>query len=198
MLLQKELGVIENSYYEASVTRPAPSPPLAERVTADVCVVGGGLAGVSAALELAQRGYSVVLLEAQRIGWGASGRNGGQAIVGFGSDGESAIEKQFSSEDARRAWDISVEGLTLMRERIERHAIDCDWKNGYLSLAVKPTKTRALRHWVDHVMRAYDYPLQWIERVELPAWIASDRFDAGAYDAASGHLHPLKYCLGLV
>ena len=197
MLLQKELGVIENSYYEASVTRPATSPPLAERVTADVCVVGGGLAGVSAALELAQRGYSVVLLEAQRIGWGASGRNGGQSIVGFGSDGESAIEKQFSVEDARRAWDVSVEGLTLMRERIERHAIDCDWQNGYLSLSVKPTKTRALRHWVDHVMRAYDYPLQWIEGVELPAWLASDRFDAGAYDAASGHLHPLKYCLGL-
>ena len=92
MLLKKELGVIENSYYEASVVRPPPSPPLAERIAADVCVVGGGYAGLSAALELATRGYSVSLLEAQRVGWGASGRNGGQVIVGFGTDGEQAIE----------------------------------------------------------------------------------------------------------
>ncbi|HEY5580504.1 MAG TPA: FAD-binding oxidoreductase, partial [Rhodoferax sp.] len=103
MLLKKELGLVENSYYEASVARPPPSPPLAERVTADVCVVGGGYAGLSAALGLAERGYAVTLLEAQRIGWGASGRNGGQVIVGFGSDGEHAIEKQFSLQDARRA-----------------------------------------------------------------------------------------------
>src|SRR4051794_20418759 len=133
MLLTKELGVVENSWYEASVKRPQPTPPLCERVVADVCVVGGGYAGLSAALELAERGYSVVLLEAQRAGWGASGRNGGQVIVGFGSDGECAIEKQLSREDARRAWDVSVEGLQLLHQRIERHAIDCDYRSGYLS-----------------------------------------------------------------
>jgi gamma-glutamylputrescine oxidase len=138
LLLRKELGVVENSYYEASVERPAPSAPLVKVASADVCVVGGGYAGVSAALELAARGYAVTLLEAQRIGWGASGRNGGQVIVGFGSDGEAAIEKQFSREDARRAWEISVEGLHLLRERIAGHRIDCDWREGYVSLAVKP------------------------------------------------------------
>src|SRR5512133_1167854 len=99
MLLKKELGVVENSYYEASVTRQAPRPPLAQRTRADVCVVGGGYAGLSAAVELAERGYGVVVLEAQRVGWGASGRNGGQAIVGFGSGG-CVIEKQFSRDDA--------------------------------------------------------------------------------------------------
>ncbi len=197
MLLKKELGVIENSWYEASVARPDPSPPLSERTSADVCVVGGGYAGVSAALELAERGYSVVLLEAQRIGWGASGRNGGQVIVGFGSDGECAIEKQFSAADARRAWDVSVEGVRLLRERIDRYAIDCDFQPGYLSLAVKRRKSDELRRWMDHAASAYGYPLRWIGPGDIGSWLASERFHTAVFDSTSGHLHPLRYCLGL-
>lgn len=197
MLLKKELGVVENSWYEASVRRPGPCDPLAEHVEADVCVIGGGYAGVSAALELAERGYSVVLLEAQRIGWGASGRNGGQVIVGFGSDGERAIERQFSAQDARRAWGISVEGLKLLRDRIARYAIDCEFHPGYLSLSVKPRKSDELRRWMDHATAAYDYPLQWIGPGEIGGWLATGRFHSGVLDPASGHLHPLKYCLGL-
>lgn len=197
MLLKKELGVTENSYYEASVMRPPPTFPLAERITVDVCVIGGGYAGLSAALELALRGYSVALLEAQRIGWGASGRNGGQVIVGFGSDGECAIEKQLPSADARRVWDISVEGLQLIQERIERYGIDCDYRSGYVSLAVKESKLRALDSWARHVTQVYDYPLQWIGPNEIGSWIASNRFHSGIFDPRSGHLHPLKYCLGL-
>ena len=197
MLLKKELGVIENSYYEASVVRPLPSLPLAQRITADVCVVGGGYAGLSASIELAARGYSVALLEAQRIGWGASGRNGGQVIVGFGPDGEGAIEKQFAIEDARRAWDISVDGLRLLRERIDRYAIDCDYTPGYLSVAVKARKARMLDAWAHHMTRVYGYPLQSIAPADIGNWIASGRFHSGVFDPNSGHVHPLKYCLGL-
>lgn len=197
MLLKKELGVVENSYYEASVTRQAPRPPLAQRTRADVCVVGGGYAGLSAAVELAERGYGVVVLEAQRVGWGASGRNGGQAIVGFGSGGECVIEKQFSRDDARRAWDVSVEGLQLLRERVRRYAIDCEFQRGYLSLAVKPRKSDELRRWMDHVGSTYAYPLRWIGPEEIGRWIASSRFHSAVLDETSGHLHPLKYCLGL-
>jgi gamma-glutamylputrescine oxidase len=197
LLLKKELRVVESSYYEANVVRPPPGPPLSRRVTADVCVIGGGYAGVSAALELAERGYSVVLLEAQRIGWGASGRNGGQVIVGFGDDGECTIEKQFSPQDARRAWDISVEGLQLLRDRIQRHAIDCDFRPGFLSLAVKPRKSQALRRWMDHTTAIYGWPLQWVGPHDIRQWVASERFHAAVFDGASGHLHPLKYCLGL-
>lgn len=197
MLLKKELGLIENSYYEASAVRSPPSLALCERVNCDVCVVGGGYAGLSAALELAERGYSVTLLEAQRIGWGASGRNGGQAIVGFGNAGECAIEKQFSKEDAKRAWDVSVEGLTLLQQRIERYDIACDYAPGYLNLSVHEKKTRKLEKWAEHVMQAYQYPLQLIGADEISRWIASERFHGGVYDANSGHLHPLKYCLGL-
>lgn len=197
MLLKKELGVVEDSYYEATVTRPPPLPPLAERARADVCVVGGGYAGVSAALELRERGFDVVLLEAQRVGWGASGRNGGQVIVGYGDDGEQAIERQFAPADARRAWDITVEALQLLQQRIARHGIACDWQPGYLSLATRPRKSRELRRWMERVQADYAYPLQWIPPGEMREWIASDRFDAAVHDAHSGHLHPLKYCLGL-
>lgn len=197
MLLEKELGVIEKSYYEASAERPPPCPPLRGRVHADVCVIGGGYAGLSAALELRARGYSVVLLEAQRIGWGASGRNGGQVIVGFGSDGERAIERQYAAEDARRAWDISVEGLDLVAERIRRYGIDCDYAPGYMTLAARARKVGELERWAMRVMRNYEYPLQWVGEPEMRDWVASDRFFAGVYDARSGHLHPLKYCLGL-
>lgn len=186
-----------SSYYDLDVARPPPSPPLAGRVAADVCVVGGGYAGLSTALELAGRGYSVALLEANRIGWGASGRNGGQALVGFGSAGESAIEAQLSAVDARRAWDITVEGLQLLRERIDRYGIDCDYRPGYLSVAVSAGKSLALKAWADHVVRTYGYPLEWIGPDEIGHWIATNRYHSGVFDSRSGHLHPLKYCLGL-
>lgn len=197
MVGPQEFELTRNSYYEATATRPAASPPLAGRVTADVCVVGGGYAGLSAALELAERGYSVALLEAQRVGWGASGRNGGQALVGFGFAGQEAIEVQLSAADARRAWDISVDALQLLRSRIDRHAIACDYVPGHLTLAVNARKAWALEAWARRVAHAYGYPLQSIGPAELGDWIASKRFHSGVFDPQSGHLHPLKYCLGL-
>lgn len=197
MVGPQEIELTRNSYYEASVTRPQPLPPLAGRISADVCVVGGGYAGLAAALELAERGYAVALLEAQRLGWGASGRNGGQALVGFGYAGQEAIEVQLCREDARRAWDISVAALHLLRERITRHAIECDFVPGHLTLAVNARKGRRLEAWVDHVAQRYDYRLQPVSPAELGGWIASQRFHSGAFDPHSGHLHPLKYCLGL-
>jgi gamma-glutamylputrescine oxidase len=197
VLLKKELGVVENSYYEATVTRPPAQPVLAQRLHCDACVVGGGYAGLSAALELAERGYSVVLLEAQRVGWGASGRNGGQVIVGFGSDGEEAIERQFGRADARRAWDISVDAIRLLQQRIARLGIACEWQPGYLSLATKPRKAHELRRWMEHVQSAYEYPLQWIDHGALRGWVDSPRFHSAVFDGGSGHVHPLKYCLGL-
>lgn len=185
------------SWYEASATRPPADAPLQGAVSADVCVVGGGYAGLSAALELAERGYSVTLLEAQRVGWGASGRNGGQVIAGYGHSGEDTLEAQLGAGDARRAWDISIEGLQLLRQRIERHGIACDYTPGYLSLAVNARRGRALQQRVEHMARHYGHEQQWIAPQHIGQWVASARFHCGAYDPASGHLHPLKYALGL-
>ncbi|MGF6478431.1 NAD(P)/FAD-dependent oxidoreductase [Paraburkholderia sp. JPY419] len=196
-LLNKEQGVVEDSYYEASVTRAQSHPPLQEKLNADVCVIGAGYAGLSCALELAERGFDVALLEAQRIGWGASGRNGGHAIVGFGDEGEDAIEHQCSREVARRAWDVSLEGMRLLEDRLVRFGIDCHYRRGYLTLAVSDRKAEQLMNWVRRTRDRYDYPLEWLGRTALDAHIASQRFAAGVYDAGSGHLHPLLYCLGL-
>lgn len=195
MFLKKEATLIENSYYEASVVRNPPCAPLTGRVVADVCVIGGGYAGLASALELAERGYAVVLLEGQRVGWGASGRNGGQVIVGYA--GQAAMEAQLSPADARRAWDISVEAIDWVRDRIAAHAIECDYAPGFLTLALSTKKARALRGWVEHLAKVYDYATQWIDEPEMHDWVASERFYAGAFDPRSGHLHPLKYCLGL-
>lgn len=197
MLLKTEKRLTRHSYYESTVARPATSPSLAEQIHTDICVVGAGYAGLATALELAERGYSVTLLEAQRIGWGASGRNGGQSLVGFGFSGLEAIEKQFSASDARRAWDISVEGLHVLQEWIEKYAIDCDYVPGQISLAVNARKAKRLKHWVEHVATAYNYSMPWIDKSEVGNWIASRQFHSGAFDPHSGHLNPLKYCLGL-
>jgi gamma-glutamylputrescine oxidase len=161
-----------------------------------VAVVGGGLAGLSAALELAQRGFSVTLLEARQLGWGASGRNGGQAIHGLACD-QSTIEEQLGLDEAKRIWAMSIEALDLLRERISRHHIDCEWRDGYLGLATNARKGRELQDWAERMDSVYNYAQQHVSPADLPRWIASERFHSGVFDARSGHLHPLKYTLGL-
>jgi len=185
------------SYYTAT-RNPAPShAPLAGDVDCDVCVVGGGIAGCSAALHLAERGYRVVLLEAARIGWGASGRSGAQALFGLAA-GEEKVEALVGRDDARRIWDLTIEGLALMRELIARHAIDCDYVPGQMHVAVKPRQVEELRRWVELIHARYDYrSLRFVPRDELRSMVASERYLAGTYDSNSAHLHPLNYTLGL-
>ncbi len=184
------------SWYAASVD-PLPEQPAARgRIEADVCVLGAGYTGLSAALDLAEAGYRVVVLEAERIGWGASGRNGGQAIVGFGCE-QDVLEREVGFEDARRLFDLSREGMALLHARIARHGIDCHWRDGHASVPIKPRQERQLRHWQAHMAERYDYPMQWWGRDRLRATLASDRYLGAIYDARSGHLHPLRYALGL-
>jgi len=186
-----------DTYYAASARLPPPSAPLAGTLSADVCVVGGGIAGCSAALELAERGYRVVLLEAQRIGWGASGRSGGQAIFGTAAE-QSAIEQLLGLEDARRVWDVSLAGLALLKQRIERFQIDCDWADGWMLAAIKQRQWSDIRAWQANMARRYDYAsARLMERGELRSTVASERYIGALYDSNSGHLHPLRYTLGL-
>lgn len=185
------------SYYAASAN-PAPEhPPLRGDVTADVCVVGGGIAGCSTALDLAERGYKVVLLEEQRIGWGASGRSGGQAITGFAS-GQSKLVAQVGAENAKRMWDISLEGLRLIRERVAKYHIDCDLHWGQMHVAIKPRHRDVLLDEQREAEETYGYRhLKFLEREQVESLLETQRYCAGLYDSGSGHLHPLNYTLGL-
>ena len=185
------------SYYAASAL-PAPERRgLEGSVTADVCVVGGGIAGCSAALHLAERGLKVVLLEEHRIGWGASGRSGAQAIQGIAC-GQGKLDRLIGPQAARAVWEVSVEGLTLMRSLISRFGIACDWRDGYMLAAIKERHERELRAEFHELRDDYRYPsVRYLERAELRALLDSDRYRAALYDSNSGHLHPLNYTLGL-
>jgi len=185
------------SWYATSAIPFDDRPALAGSVECDVCVIGGGITGSSAALELAGRGYSTVLLEARKIGWGASGRSGGQAIFGFGCD-QAKLQRITGRDDARRLWDMSLESLDLMRQRIRDHDIPCGYRAGQMHAAIKPRQRTELIEWQQFLEQDYGYSsLRLMERDELRGLMATDRYLAGLYDSNSGHLHPLNYTLGL-
>jgi gamma-glutamylputrescine oxidase len=185
-------------HYYAATAHPRPSgPTLQGAIQADVCVVGGGMAGCSTALHLAERGYKVVLLEAEHIGWGASGRSGGQVIPGFASE-QSTLDQLVGPSDAKRMWDISVEGVQLLRDRIARHAIQCDWQPGQLQVAVKPRHRESLQLWHEQLRTHYGYrSTRMLDADGVHTLLATDQYVGGLYDDAGGHLHPLNYTLGL-
>jgi len=187
-----------NSWYRDSIAVDLGAcPPLEGEVRADVCVVGGGITGCSAALELAERGYSVVLLEAGEIGYGASGRSGGQILPGLGTD-MATVEKALGRERARDIWQLSREAVRLTAERVERHAIPCDLQWGYLHAAVKPRHVRELAEHRERMARDYDYhDLEMLEGDALRERVVTDAYPAALHESAAGHLHPLNYTLGL-
>ena len=195
-LLNSDTQLNQSSYYEASVQRGPMGVTLRGAVQADVLVLGAGYAGLSAAIELARRGMSVVVLEADRVGAGASGRNGGQAIVGYAS-GQQPFEQQLGRADARRVWDMSMESIRLLDGHIERHQIACDRVHGYLHLADSPRKARVLQADVRQLQDDYGFDSQVYVGDAVRQHIDSPRYCAAAFEPVSGHLHPLKFALGL-
>lgn len=166
-------------------------------VRADVCVVGGGYTGLSAALILAEKGHRVVLLEGARIGFGASGRNGGQIVYGL-APGADQMKRLLGLEHARALFDLCEEAKTLLVSRCERYGIDCDLTWGYVYAAAKNGHLPHLRHEADILARDFGYQdMQFLDRGALQNYVRSPRFPGALYDPHSGHLHPLKYALGL-
>jgi gamma-glutamylputrescine oxidase len=185
------------SWY-ADTANPHPRhAPLEGDLRCDVCVVGGGYTGLTAALELAEHGFDVVLLEARQIGWGASGRNGGQIITGYNKSME-AIESWVGREDARRLWEFGEEAKTLLAERVERHRIACDLTWGYAHAAVKPRHLRDVEAMEQEMRNRYGYDrIRRLDRAAMAELVGSEAYVGGLYDSGSGHLHPLNYALGL-
>src|ERR1700744_2137844 len=171
--------------------------PLRGEVSCDVAVLGGGIAGCSAALHLAKRGYKVALLEARRVGYGASGRSGGQTIFGL-AVGQQRLEQEVGREDAHRLFDLSIKALDLTQSLIREHAIDCDYHPNHVHVAVKPRHVQELGSWARELHEDYGYSsVQLLNRDELHGHVRSDRYLAGLLDTRSGHLQPLKYTQGL-
>jgi gamma-glutamylputrescine oxidase len=170
---------------------------LVGEVIADVCIVGAGYTGLSAALHLAEKGYSVILLEAEKVGWGASGRNGGQVCPDHNMEYQ-ALKSKVGAENAKVLWDMSIESVALVRQLITQHNIQCDQKQGVLHVAAKASHVNALQESVEHKQKELGYEaIRYLARDEVQTMLGTDHFHAGEYWSDGIHLHPLNYALGL-
>ncbi|ARB30883.1 FAD-binding oxidoreductase [Pseudomonas tolaasii] len=184
------------SYYRATAHAMPERPPLGADLTADVCVIGGGFTGVNTAIELARRGLSVILLEARRIGWGASGRNGGQLIRGIGHD-VSGFAKYVGEEGVRYLERAGIESVALVGERIREHGIDCDLRWGFCELANTPAQFAAFKGEQEHLAAlGYAHETRLVGPQDMRQVVGSTAYAGGLVDMGSGHLHPLNLVLG--
>jgi len=182
------------SYYAATVNEVTDYPRLKEDIRADVCVVGGGFTGISTALSLAERGYKVCVLEANRIGWGASGRNGGQMIGGL--SGTARLEKK-NPAHADMIWDMGWRGHEIIRDRVERYDIDCDLKHGYVDVALKERHLRDFEAANEELARRnYPFEHRMMSRDETCDALGTEHYIGALLNMGNGHLHPLNLCIG--
>jgi gamma-glutamylputrescine oxidase len=184
------------NYYQATANRQISRPKLQGNVRADVCIIGAGYTGLSAALELAQSGYKVVVLEAQNIGFGASGRNGGQICTGF-SSGQGKIIAQLGKDDAKKAFDIAEEAKQLLVARIATHTIECDVQWGYLHCIPKTHQFAELKAWAAEYEELGYGGNSLLSKAELEAKLGTQIYHGALRESGAGHFHPLNYCLGL-
>lgn len=186
-----------DSYYAATANPHPQHPRLEGAHDTDVCVIGGGFSGVSAALSLAERGFKVALIEAQRIGFGASGRNGGQIGSGLRS-GIRNIERLAGRENAKLLWNMCEEAKAIIAERIQQFGIQCEYKPGNLLACTRDRFMPGLAVEAEHLSKHYGYDrYQMLTRQEIRDTVASDAYCGGRLDAGGGHMHPLNYLLGV-
>ena len=184
-----------SSYYAATQTDQETYPALHGDIASSVCVIGGGFTGVSTALTLAERGYDVALVEANRIGWGASGRNGGQLINGIG--GLAKIRKKYGDHLTDVLWDMRWRGNSIIRERVQKYAIDCDLKNGYVEVARKLRQVAYVHEEAEErERRSFPHPYEVWDAEQTESYLGTDKFHGGFACFRDGHVHPLNLCKG--
>lgn len=184
-----------HSYYAATVNAATDYPPLQGEQKADVCVVGAGFTGIATALTLAERGYSVAVVEANRVGWGASGRNGGQLIHGI--NGQEKIRRKHGEGVADLLWELTWRGHEIIHERVEKYAIDCDLKSGFVEVAVKPRQLATIEETAEELQRRqFPYEYEVWDQGKTRAMLGTDAYVGGLACQRDGHLHPLNLCIG--
>ena len=184
-----------SSYYAASTNLHVDCESLKGAKSTDVCIVGAGFTGISAALHLAERGYGVTVVEANKVGWGASGRNGGQMIGGI--SGEPRLAVALGESGSKLLWDLRWAGHQIIRERVETYAIDCDLKAGYVDVAIKPRHLRDLereyRYLEEH---KFSFEHTMFSKEKTQELLGTKAYIGALLNMGNGHLHPLNLCLG--
>jgi glycine/D-amino acid oxidase-like deaminating enzyme len=184
-----------SSYYAATATEYPGYEPLRGAQTADICVVGAGFTGIATALTLSERGYKVAVVEANRVGWGASGRNGGQIICGI--SGASKLQKKHGETIADLLWDMKWRGNDIIFDRVKKYAIDCDLKSGYIEVALKDRQVGYLEDDMKELQRRnFPYEYRMFDKAETRNIVGTDAYVGSMTNMRNGHLHPLNLCLG--
>lgn len=186
-----------DSWYVASAGTPPDFPVLRGEQRSDVCVIGGGYSGLSTALHLRKHGFSVTLLEANRVGWGASGRNGGHVGTGQRVDQQS-LEELVGRDTARQLWGLGLEAVDTVCDLIDEFGIDCELKRGDMSLAHTRKAAAEEAEYIEHLQTHYGFEeLRYLDSEEVATLTSAQGFHGGSLNTRARHLHPLKYCLGL-
>ena len=194
---RSDTGDHPDSYYNATQNRQLELSPLDGSCRTDVCIVGGGYTGLSAALHLSKRGYKVILLEARKMGWGASGRNGGQLGSGQRKD-QGFLEKKLGKAEATKLWQLAEDAKNLAKQIIADYDIQCDLKPGVAHPDHKPGYATESQQHVEHLKSQYGYEqIEYLQRDAMAELTGSDTYYGGSLDMGAGHLHPLNYALGL-
>ena len=185
------------SFYRSSVEDLNSQDQLTSDIDVDICVIGGGLTGISSAINLSKKGYSVILCEARKIGWGASGRNGGQLGIGMRKD-QFTIEKKLGLKHAKELWSLGLEAVEDVKNLIKENEIDCHLVNGVMSTACFEKDIDEYKFEIDHMSKNYDFEgYKFFNKEKIKEEINSKMYLAGLLNSGSYHLNPLKLTLGL-
>ena len=189
-------GEYPASWYAASADLAPARAPLQGAVSTDVAILGAGFTGLTAALELARKGLSVIVIEAHRAGFGASGRNGGQVGSGYNID-QATLERELGDTAARALWDLSMEATRMVRDFCAAHAPEARFMPGVAHGAWRAGELREIKEDADHLAQKYGFETEYYEGDAFRDIVRSPVYQGGTVDRDAGHVHPLRYCLAL-